>query len=65
MEKEPIIEVRHMVKNFGPTRALRDVDVSFYRGEIRGLIGENGSGKSTITSIVAGVQKPTSGEMFY
>ena len=65
MEKEPIIEVRHMVKNFGPTRALRDVDVNFYRGEIRGLIGENGSGKSTITSIVAGMQKPTSGEMFY
>lgn len=65
MEKEPIIEVRHMVKNFGPTRALRDVDVSFYRGEIRGLIGENGSGKSTITSIVAGMQKATSGEMFY
>ncbi len=65
MGKEPIIEVRHMVKNFGPTRALRDVDVSFYRGEIRGLIGENGSGKSTITSIIAGMQKPTSGEMFY
>ncbi len=65
MEKQPIIEVRHMVKNFGPTRALRDVDVSFYRGEIRGLIGENGSGKSTITSIVAGMQKATSGEMFY
>ncbi len=65
MEKEPIIEVRHMVKNFGPTRALRDVDVIFYRGEIRGLIGENGSGKSTITSIVAGMQKATSGEMFY
>ena len=41
------------------------MDVSFYRGEIRGLIGENGSGKSTITSIVAGMQKATSGEMFY
>ena len=65
MDKEPIIEVRHMVKNFGPTRALRDVDVKFYRGEIRGLVGENGSGKSTITSIVAGMQKATSGEMFY
>ena len=65
MEREPIIEVRHIVKNFGSTRALRDVDVSFYRGEIRGLVGENGSGKSTITSIVAGMQKATSGEMFY
>lgn len=65
MSKEPIIEIRHMVKNFGPTRALRDVDVNFYGGEIRGLVGENGSGKSTITSIFSGMQKPTSGEMFY
>ena len=65
MSKEPIIEIRHMCKNFGPTRALRDVDVCFYRGEIRGLVGENGSGKSTITSIAAGMQKATSGEMFY
>ncbi len=65
MSKEPIIEIRHMVKNFGPTRALRDVDVKFYGGEIRGLVGENGSGKSTITSIFSGMQKPTSGEMFY
>lgn len=65
MSKEQIIEVRKMCKNFGPTRALKDVDVSFYRGEIRGLVGENGSGKSTITSIVAGMQKATSGEMFY
>lgn len=65
MSKEPIIKIRHMVKNFGPTRALRDVDVDFYGGEIRGLVGENGSGKSTITSILAGMQKATSGEMFY
>lgn len=65
MSKEPVIEIRHMCKNFGPTRALRDVDVNFYGGEIRGLVGENGSGKSTITSIAAGMQKATSGEMFY
>ena len=65
MSKEQIVEIRHMCKNFGPTRALRDVDVNFYRGEIRGLVGENGSGKSTITSILAGMQKATSGEMFY
>lgn len=65
MGKERIIEVRKMCKNFGPTRALRNVDVDFFRGEIRGLIGENGSGKSTITSIIAGMQKATSGEMLY
>ncbi len=62
---ELVIEVKNMCKNFGPTRALRNVDVAFYRGQIRGLVGENGSGKSTITSIISGMQKATSGEVFY
>lgn len=35
------------------------------RGEVRGLIGENGSGKSTVTSIFSGMQPADSGEMFY
>lgn len=65
MGQEALIEVKNMCKNFGPTRALRDVDVKFYRGQIRGLVGENGSGKSTITSIMSGMQKATSGEMVY
>lgn len=65
MAQDAIVEVRNMVKNFGPTKALRGVDVTFYRGQIRGLVGENGSGKSTITSIISGMQKATSGEMFY
>ena len=65
MEQELLIEVKNMTKNFGLTKALKGVDVKFYRGQIRGLIGENGSGKSTITSILAGMQKATSGEAFY
>lgn len=60
-----IFEARHMHKEFGPTIALKDVDFTLRRGEIRGLIGENGSGKSTIMSIAAGMQPATSGEMFY
>ncbi len=65
MEQTVLVEVKNMCKNFGPTKALRGVDVKFYRGQIRGLVGENGSGKSTITSIISGMQKATSGEMFY
>lgn len=65
MNNNPILEVKGMVKNFGSTQALKNVDLKFYRGEIRGLVGENGSGKSTVTSIIAGMQKATSGEMFY
>ena len=53
---EPILKVENMNKKFGSTVALNDVSLTVYPGEIRGLIGENGSGKSTITSIVAGMQ---------
>ena len=65
MAKQAVMEIRGMNKHFGPTVALKDVDLDFYPGEIRGLVGENGSGKSTVTSIMAGMQKATSGEMKY
>ena len=64
-EEKLIIETRQLCKNFGPTIALNHVDLKFYRGQITGLIGENGSGKSTITSILAGMQGATSGEIYY
>ena len=64
-EEKLIIETRQLCKNFGPTVALNHVDLKIYRGQITGLIGENGSGKSTITSIVAGMQPATSGEIFF
>lgn len=62
---EVIMQINHMRKTFGPTIALNDVDLTVKRGEIRGLIGENGSGKSTITSIFSGMQGCDYGEMFY
>lgn len=62
---EVLVEVKDMCKNFGVTVALNHVDITIRRGEIRGLIGENGSGKSTVSSIIAGIQPATSGEMFY
>jgi len=62
---EAIIEFKNIHKAFGPTIALNNVDLTIKRGEVRGLIGENGSGKSTIMSIAAGMQPPTSGKMLY
>lgn len=60
-----VVLLRHISKRFGSTIALNDVDFKANTGEIHGLIGENGSGKSTITSIYAGMQKADSGEMFF
>lgn len=61
MSDTPFLSAHKICKSFGPTRALVDVDVTVRRGEIRGLIGENGSGKSTFSSIVAGAQRADSG----
>lgn len=61
--KEPILQMEHISKHFGMTVALDHVDLTVYPGEIRGLIGENGSGKSTISSIAAGMQQATEGTM--
>ena len=49
-----ILEIKKMHKTFGPTVALKEVNMTLRKGEIRGLIGENGSGKSTIMSIASG-----------
>ena len=61
MENEPIFRAKGINKNFGPTRALVDVDFLLCRGEVHGLIGENGSGKSTFSRIAAGAQPCDSG----
>ena len=62
---EPILEMKNISKNFGSVIALKNVNLEVYPGEIRGLIGENGSGKSTISSIAAGMQKASAGEMMF
>ena len=43
--------------------ALKDVDLTVYKGECVGIIGTNGSGKSTLLKIITGVLRPTSGEV--
>ncbi len=63
--KEPIFKATHIVKQFGPTIALNDVDIEIYPGEIRGFIGENGSGKSTMSQIMTGIYEKTNGTMYY
>ena len=63
--KKPIFKATHIVKQYGPTIALNDVDIEIFPGEIRGFIGENGSGKSTMSAIMTGIHERTSGYMEY
>jgi len=48
-------------KRFGATQALQDASLDLVAGEIHGLVGENGAGKSTIVKVFAGIHQPDSG----
>ncbi len=58
----PALELRRVVKSFGPVVALRAGSLVLQPGSIHALIGENGAGKSTLVKIVAGLYRRDSGE---
>jgi len=58
-----MIEATHLYKNFGDVEALKDVSVTIKKGEVFGLIGTNGAGKSTFLRTACGVLKPDQGTM--
>jgi erythritol transport system ATP-binding protein len=64
MSDEIILQANQMSMLFPGTLALDRVDYRVWRGKVNVIIGENGAGKSTLMKILAGVQQPTSGEMF-
>ena len=58
-----LIELRNITKSFGSVYALGGVSLHVDSGEVVGLLGDNGAGKSTLIKILAGVIKPTAGEI--
>jgi len=61
----PILEVNHLSKSFGGLRAVNNVDFYVNEGEILGLVGPNGSGKTTTFNLILGTQKPDSGSVLF
>ena len=59
------IRVENLRKTFGPVVALDDVSFSFADSEVTCLLGPSGCGKTTLMRIVAGLERPTTGEVFF
>ena len=59
----PAIDVRSLVKQYGATRALDDLDLRLDSGQIVGLLGENGCGKTTLLKVLAGVLSDYTGDV--
>jgi ABC-2 type transport system ATP-binding protein len=58
---EPAIEVDHLVKVYGTTRAVEDISFALEAGSVTGLLGGNGAGKTTTIAMILGLVMPTSG----
>lgn len=64
-QHQPVLSVAGVTKSFGATKALSDVSLALYPGEIVGLVGDNGAGKSTLVKSIVGVFQPDAGTITY
>lgn len=65
LEPENIIEVKGLVKSFGPRVVLKDINLTIPRGKTTVIIGASGSGKSTVLKMLVGFLKPDRGQILY
>lgn len=59
----PILTLRNIRKAYGPIQVLHGIDMEIHAGEVVALLGENGAGKSTVSNIISGTVRASSGEM--
>ena len=60
-----VVDMQDITKRFGTVEALRGVNFTVRKGEVRALMGDNGAGKSTLIKVLTGVHTPTSGQIIF
>ena len=60
-----VLSLQHITKDYPGVKALDDVSISFEKGEVHALVGENGAGKSTFIKTISGAIAPTSGTIIF
>ena len=63
MEQQPIVELKSLSKTIGKKKIINNLNLSLFPGQITGFLGPNGAGKTTTIRMMAGLMKPSSGEV--
>ena len=63
--QEPLLRVEHLCQYFGPNKAVDDVSFDIYKGEVFGLVGESGCGKTTTGRSIIKLYNITSGNIYF
>ena len=63
-QRESLLRVEGISKSFPGVRALREVSLELFPGEVLAIVGENGAGKSTLIKVLAGVHRPDAGSLW-
>jgi ABC-type sugar transport system ATPase subunit len=64
-QEPPLLELRGIGKNFGPVRALSDINLTIPAGQVTALVGDNGAGKSTLIKTTSGIWQPDEGQILW
>ena len=60
---QPVVQINHLVKKYGPLLAVDDISFEVHRGEIFGIVGPNGAGKTTTVETLVGMRRPDGGSL--
>ena len=63
MQNDVVLKLSGLCKDFGAVKVLKNIDLELRKGEVLGLVGENGAGKSTMMNVLGGVYPKTSGDI--
>ncbi|MCI2055450.1 MAG: ATP-binding cassette domain-containing protein, partial [Bacilli bacterium] len=60
-----LLRIEHLQKKFGDTLVLDDISLDIEKGDVYGILGLSGAGKSTLVRCINGLERPTSGGIYF
>ena len=64
-QQQSLLRLAGIGKNFGPVRALSNIDLDFPAGQVTAILGDNGAGKTTLIKCISGIWQPDHGQIFW